>query len=437
VNPGIVAHSASDSCLDFRKDDVIDEEPGEGKQKYVSGTDIGRHEIQWDGKYIDYGTYQEHFHRSKFPEMFDSAKIMFGNISGAENTVRSCYDNKGYYSNHSIVHAVQWSPEVEKRSSSMNYDSISTAEQYDLKYVAGLANSKLINYYFANFLATGTLQGSYSRVSPENIRQLPVREMTFDGNSRYNNTLEIESLISTQNADFESVLNSLRLSNDIVLHDILADLTEYIINMNSMKNELNLNVLDYLNQNPGEVSIVDLGVYNPPEGIGNTKLAATKGEYQNLRIGSVRCERDSWHSVVTDATVRYKPDDEDAHETDQWGYTETEPMTAMRLTNLSETEADLVEAFVPVAVEKASGFAGFRETATKTNSLVDRLEAIMLPNPDDVVDEIERYWEAVEQAKELDEKIQRTDELIDEVVYDLYGLTDEEIKIVEQAVDAD
>ena len=42
-----------------------------------------------------------------------------------------------------------------------------------------------------------------------------------------------------------------------------------------------------------------------------------------------------------------------------------------------------------------------------------------------------------ERAEELDEKIQRTDDLIDEIVYDLYGLTDEEIEIVEEAVKSD
>ncbi|WP_251343638.1 hypothetical protein [Haloplanus halophilus] len=67
-------------------------------------------------------------------------------------------------------------------------------------------------------------------------------------------------------------------------------------------------------------------------------------------------------------------------------------------------------------------------------SLVDRLETITLPDPNDVADDLERYREAVERATELDEKIQRTDDLIDEIVYDLYGLTDEEIEIVEEAV---
>jgi len=78
-------------------------------------------------------------------------------------------------------------------------------------------------------------------------------------------------------------------------------------------------------------------------------------------------------------SARYKPDDEDAYETDQWGYTETDLEPALQITDLTPTEADLIEAFVPVAVDEAGGFAGFRETATKTNSLVDRLRKLTLP----------------------------------------------------------
>jgi type II restriction/modification system DNA methylase subunit YeeA len=53
---------------------------------------------------------------------------------------------------------------------------------------------------------------------------------------------------------------------------------------------------------------------------------------------------------------------------------------------------------------------------------------------DNVADGLERYTETKKRADELDEKIQRTDDLIDEIVYELYGLTDEEIEIVEDAV---
>ena len=51
-----------------------------------------------------------------------------------------------------------------------------------------------------------------------------------------------------------------------------------------------------------------------------------------------------------------------------------------------------------------------------------------------MADGLKRYREARERAAELDEKIEQTDELIDEIVYELYGLTDEEIEIIEEAV---
>jgi len=75
-----------------------------------------------------------------------------------------------------------------------------------------------------------------------------------------------------------------------------------------------------------------------------------------------------------------------------------------------------------------------RETATKTNSLIDRLRKVTLPAVDDVREGLESYRETMERAEELEAKIERTDELIDEIVYELYGLTDEEIAIVEEVV---
>ena len=87
-----------------------------------------------------------------------------------------------------------------------------------------------------------------------------------------------------------------------------------------------------------------------------------------------------------------------------------------------------------MAVAEAGGFAGFRETATKTNSLVDRLRKLTLPAVSDVESGLESYVRTKERAEELEAKIEETDALIDEIVYELYGLTDEEIEIVEEAV---
>ncbi|MCD2204016.1 BREX-1 system adenine-specific DNA-methyltransferase PglX [Halobacterium sp. KA-6] len=83
---------------------------------------------------------------------------------------------------------------------------------------------------------------------------------------------------------------------------------------------------------------------------------------------------------------------------------------------------------------RSRGFANFRETATKTNSLVDRLRKLTLPAVDDVRKGLEIYTETVEHAEELEAKVERTDDLTDKIVYELYGLTDEEVDIVEETV---
>lgn len=101
---------------------------------------------------------------------------------------------------------------------------------------------------------------------------------------------------------------------------------------------------------------------------------------------------------------------------------------------MTEIEADLIEAFIPIAVDEVGGFTNFRETATTTNHLVDRLRELTLPAVEDVRNGLQNYIETKERAEELGAKIEKTDELIDKIVYELYGLTDEEIEIVEEAV---
>jgi type I restriction-modification system DNA methylase subunit len=401
VNVGVVAHAASDSSLEFKKDDVICEQPGEGFKSYIEGSDISRYFIDWKRRYIDYESKKEHFHRPKFSELFESDKIVVPRVSGANNRIEACYDASGYYNNDNVTNVVLWTEEILRMQSPKNFGPLDSTKDYDIKTLSGIFNSKLITYYFSKFLATGTLQGSYTSVYPEDIRKIPLHKDI---------------------AQKESTPGNLRTE------------VRKIMDAKKNKNSINLSLLDHLRPYSEDSQLTDIGIYQPPEGVGDTKLAATKEDYRNIRVGTVTCEREDENTVVVHATARYKPEDEDAYETDQWGYTETELIPAMRLTDLTETEADLIEHFVPVAVEEAGGFANFRETATKTNSLVDRLEAMTLPEPEDVADDLDRYIDAVERAEELDEKIQRTDDLIDEIVYELYGLTDEEVDIVEQSV---
>ncbi|WP_323677636.1 restriction endonuclease [Halorubellus sp. PRR65] len=228
---------------------------------------------------------------------------------------------------------------------------------------------------------------------------------------------------------------ALHSGSDRLVHDILSELATKLSHFHEAHEDLNLSLLDYLGAYEEGQALNEIGLTQPPEGSADSLLQKTTAERPNLRVGKATVQRESDSTVEIRLTARYKPDTDDGHELDQWGYTETEPLPALRITDLTELQADLIEAFVPVAVDEAGGFAGFRETATKTNSLIDRLQKLTLPVVDDIEAGLSNYKDTKARADELNAKIERTDTLIDETVYQLYGLTDEEIEIVEEAVE--
>ncbi len=288
------------------------------------------------------------------------------------------------------------------------------------KYLLAILNSTATWFYI--YQTSAVLRGDFRRFLRSYLEPIPIPKVNeeFD-HSQFVNQIQ-NNLFAGKELD------------NISSKEFIAALGSQQIEFHEQRVNLNLSLLDHLGAYDDSQNLADIGLTQPPSGSAKSILQQTATEKPNLRVGTVRVDRESETTVEILLSARYKPDDEDAYETDQWGYTETDLEPALRITDLTEKEADLIEAFVPVAVDEAGGFAGFRETATKTNSLVDRLRKLTLPALSDVEAGIESYIQTKERAEELEAKIERTDELIDEIVYDLYGLTDEEIKIVEETV---
>jgi len=265
--------------------------------------------------------------------------------------------------------------------------------------------------------------GDLLNVYPDDVKELPIMKTETGG-----------SIAEIEDIEPESVENH---------HDALCALHDGIVEYKQTRHSLNLSLLDYLGISADDgipdalegETLADF--YMPASGVSDTPVARTAEDLEGLRVEGVEFEDDGG-AVVMSVDISYKPDEDDPRETDAYGRlaeTEFETYEAMRFVGLSDEREALVRNFVPVAADEAGGFAGFRQTATKTNSLLDRLEDLALPDVDATRDGLERYIDVKERADELDEKIEKTDELIDEIVYDLYGLTDEEIEIVEQAVE--
>ncbi len=313
-------------------------------------------------------------------------------------------------------------------------------------YLLAILNSKLSNYYLGSISIK--YRGDYMSLKGQYVEELPIHRATSniseDGHESVvaeavdvYETLLKQTTSEEHNSEPDPILNlvdshlAAEPERADVVHSLLAEFAERMSDFKTQQASINLSLPDYLGTyTDGE----PLGErYQPPTGLADSILTTTATDYESLRIGTVSVASESSKLVVR-ATARYKPDNPDEYETDRWGYTETDPQAAMEFVGLSEAERGLVEVFVPYAVNDEDNFS---ENATKTISPLDRLEGLALPALSDVEDGLERYLDAEERATELDKKIEKTDNLIDQIVYELYGLTDEEIEIVEEAVGDD
>jgi hypothetical protein len=188
---------------------------------------------------------------------------------------------------------------------------------------------------------------------------------------------------------------------------------------------------DYIATTGSDFDGKELGeMYTPPEGLATSKLVEDESTNEGLRIESADVVEESG-KIQLQVTIRYKPDNPENHDTDRWGYTESEPLAAMDFIGLSREEEALVTEFVPYAIEEGSGFAGFREKATQTKTPINRLEELTLPATDRTQADLQRYLDVKEKASKLKSDIRESEEALDGLVYDLYNISEEERKTIE------
>ncbi|WP_231186874.1 N-6 DNA methylase [Haladaptatus sp. DYF46] len=157
----------------------------------------------------------------------------------------------------------------------------------------------------------------------------------------------------------------------------------------------------------------------------DSPLTETTATRDALRLGDVRVEKRE-EELAFWATARYRPAEDRA--TDSWGFTATEPVRALVIeSDEMTTWDDVLGWYVPRLVAND----GFTEEARKTISPLDRLESVRLPP----LERAMAFVEACRTAAQLDAKIARTDAEIDRLVYRAYGLSADEIELVERLVE--
>jgi type II restriction/modification system DNA methylase subunit YeeA len=218
-----------------------------------------------------------------------------------------------------------------------------------------------------------------------------------------------------------------------VRHDVISRLAELMTELSKEVQNINLNLLDYIGGYSSGKTLLELPEYQPAKDVHESVLSETSLSRDNLRIGRANVETSN-NRVTIALTARYKPEDEESVETDRWGYAETEPIPAAEFVGIDTATEHLLVEFVDHAINEADdGFANFRSNATQSKSLLDRLSALTLPRFDDVRTGLSTFVERKERAEELNAKRRRADQLVDSLVCDQFGLTEEEREVIEAA----
>ncbi|WP_273836513.1 TaqI-like C-terminal specificity domain-containing protein [Halococcus sp. PRR34] len=376
-------------------------------KKLITSRNIQQYYSSWSGTYVWYVPDDMRQHRSTArpgeAERFERKKVVISRMSESPTGV---VDRDSWYVKDALL--------------------AHTDTEYSHEYLCAILNSRLIDFYYSRVFQTLDIHRN-------ELLRIPIQEIDLRAPDGEN----IQDLYSFGALSIQEIQNSeLRKEmreSDLLKHEFLTYIVPEMETLAEERNALNLDLLDYLGTYEDGPALGEL--YQPASGLAESVLTDTEAdsEFEKLRVTGAQIERDGDRLRVL-AEPYVKPTDPDEYDTNSRGYATLDPVPAMEFVGLSEPEADLIAAFVPHAVDAADGFAGYRDNATATISPLDRLEGLTLPTLADVEGGIERYMDARERAAELDEKIERTDDLIDEIVYELYGLTDEEIEIVEEAV---
>lgn len=343
------------------------------------------------------------------------------------------------------------------------YVGIQPEEEYGLYYLCAVVNSTFMSFYY---LQTNREEGvEFPQMTVTAHDNLPIREIEFtlsEGEredradaliDQYETTWE-KSARPDDNAILDAVENCLSADPERtgVLHDLLSRLACKMEGLKEKRQTFNLDITDHIPKNPSEdqgFGLRDVSRYQPAEDITDTLITDKTDERTKLHISRLIAERfsaaDGNYKVKIQVIARFKPEGEreswpnsvpESAEPDQYNYLKTHPIDVCTLHGCDEIESGLIVHWLKALNDTDSGFSDFREDAGKTISLLDRLDSLRIPNPSDEVTEkaVSSFLSNFKRAEELDEQIAFTDQLIDQVVYKLYGLTEDEIGVVEQAV---
>lgn len=170
-----------------------------GYYKLLDGRNINKYSIEWTGNYLDYSI--DRIHSCKRKDIFEcKEKLMFRRVSAS---LIFSYDNEQYYALNTIVVVT------------------AKSQNFNMKYLLGLLNSKLINFiYTKKFKSTKTV---FSEIQARSVGELPIVLPSTDFQENISEL--VDKILSAKKADNSADTSAMEAEIDRLVYSLYG-LTE-------------------------------------------------------------------------------------------------------------------------------------------------------------------------------------------------------------------
>jgi len=339
-------------------------------RKWLGGVDVARYELDWAGEWISYGPWLA---APRNPRIFVGPRLLFREVPGSQRRIQSQFTDDALYYGHSII------PCLPKPN----------LLGFSLLFVLCLVNSRLLSF-FGRIRIPNFAKATFPKLNPSDVGDLPIRHIAFitstDGRAR---------LIEEAKAKVEEVIRALAASGAV-------------------------------------------GSDSPLERAILARAAALVLEFVSERLAAEPEQADVVHDLLAHLAEQMMVMNKEKRATVEafWLDLEgvTERATFETLRNKGKQEYILWEKVLACrpfvsegshATRRLDESLGWNEEAFRAfvKVLTDKVQRLS--------DVVNVYRARSPAYRELAARIEATDWLIDQIVYRLYGLTEEEVAIVE------
>jgi hypothetical protein len=126
---------------------------------WLRGKDVSRYTTTWSGEWLSYGDWLAAPRELRF---FTGERLLYREVPGAGKRIQASITSEIFFYGHSITPF-------------LGHASLS----YNLKYLLGLSNSKLISWY-GGLVLPNFGKDVFPKLNPKDIKEIPIRTIDFD-----------------------------------------------------------------------------------------------------------------------------------------------------------------------------------------------------------------------------------------------------------------